>query len=175
MKKGVIVLVVLVIVAILAGTIYFVLRGNSPSNTSTGTTGMLPPVATSSAVDNGTSSFPTGSTFQIGTAQGAVTVSNFYKTMNRITEDNETVVLGESGSYSIVYNRDDSSFIIDLTWVPGSLQDARDAAEAVFLNQVGVSKSDACKLNVGGGVVDKESQYYGDSFGLSFCTSTVIQ
>jgi len=179
MKKGVIIVLVLVVIAIIGGAIYFILRSASPSGTPTNTINTLPPVGTStvatSTTDNGTSSFPAGSTFQIGTNQGVVTVSNFYKTMDYITEDNAAVVMGEGDDYSVVYNRDDSSFGIVLTLVPGSLQDARTAAEAVFMKQVGVSEGDACKLNVSEGVTDKTSQYYGDSFGLSFCSSTVIQ
>jgi hypothetical protein len=175
MKKGIIILIVLVIIVIVAGIVYFVLRGAAPSTIPTNTPGNLPPAATStsSTVQNGTSSFPTGSTFQIGTNQGTVTVNNFYKTMDYITADNENVVLAETSDYSDDYVRAGSSFIIDLTVVTSSLQDVRAAAEAAFMSQLGVSESDACKLNVDEGVTDKNSSYYGDSFGLSFCSSTL--
>jgi hypothetical protein len=174
-KRNIILIALIIVVVIVVGVVYFVLRGASPSITSTNTTGNLPPVATpsSTVLDNGTSSFPTGSTFQIGTPQGVITVNNFYKTMAYITTDNENVVLAETDDYNVDYVRAGSSFIIALTAVTSSLQDVRNAAEAAFMGQLGVSESDACKLNVDEGVTDKTSQYYGDSLGLSFCSSTV--
>lgn len=174
MKKEIIILIVLVVVAVVVGVVYFVLRGASSGEIPIPvTTGTLPPVATGTqGLAAGSSSFPTGSTFQIGTPQGIVTVDNFYKTMDYITTDNETVVLAESDDYSDVYVRAGSSFIITLTVVTSSLQDVRDAAEAAFMSQLGISESDACKLDVDEGVTDQDSQYYGDSFGLSFCSSS---
>jgi len=168
---------IIIVAAILGVGIFFALRGAiSGSNQAGGGTGTLPPVATgTSPIANGTSSFPTGTTFQIGTDQGGVTVNNFYTTMDYITKDNETVVLAENDTFTIDYDRNDSGFIIALISVPGSLQDARTAAETVFLQQLGVSQSDACKLNVDERVIDKTSPYDGQLMGLSFCPSTIPQ
>lgn len=179
MKKSIIIALVIVVVAVLAVAVYFVLRGAAQPGGSAGGTGTLPPVATGTtgpAPGNGTSSFPTGSTFQIGTSQGSVTVNNFYGTMDYITEDDETVVLAENDNYSISYYRPDSGFIIVFTSVPaGTFQTERAAAESAFLSQLGISQSDACKLSVNERVTDNTSPYDGELMGLSFCPSTPSQ
>ncbi len=157
-------LIIIFIIALAVGA-YFLLRGNSASP-SAGTTENLPPVATST-----TSPFPTGNTFSINTSEGGVTVKNFYNTKAYATQDQQTVVLAQNDSYTIDYYRADSSFGIGL--LSGPFQATRNAAESVFLSQLGVSKSDACKLTVDETVLDKSSQYNGELIGLSFCPGAI--
>jgi hypothetical protein len=171
MGKKILIVVVVVIVLVLAGAVYFILTSGSSRGVQ-GTVGALPPIATGTTNLISTSSFPSGDTFQIGTSQGVVTVKNIYKSNDYITQDQQTVVLVENDTYTTVYNRDDSGFIIALLSVPGSLQTARDAAEANFLSQLGISESDACKLAVDERVLDKSSPYDGELMGLSFCGSS---
>ena len=181
MKNKFIILAITLVVVFVGIGIYFVLRNawqNNNQGVTQGTGGNLPPVATGTLpnqASTATSSFPTGSMFQIGTGQGVVTVKNFYNTDAYITEDQQTVVLVENNNYSIVYNRGDSGFIIDFVSVPDSLQTERTAAEADFLAQLGVSQADACKLNVDEHVTDKTSPDYGSAMGLSFCNSAPTQ
>jgi hypothetical protein len=170
MRKNIIIASIIIIVIVLGVAAYFVLRGaSSPNGTpvgNQGTGGNLPPVSTSSA------SFPSGTTFQIGTSQGSVTVNNFYKTEDYITQDQETVVLVENDNYTIVYNRDDSGFIIAiLVDAPG----VRSAAESAFLSQLGISQSDACKLTVNERILDTSSPDDGELMGLSFCGNGAFQ
>jgi len=166
MARKTIITIAIIAIILLTIVIYFVLRETSPTTSpgggSQGTSGSLPLVAT------GTASFPSGTTFNIGTSQGSVTVNNFYKTNAYITQDQQTVVLVENTNYTIVYNRDDSGFVIGL--LSGSLQETRDAAETAFLSQLGISKSEACKLTVDERVLDKASPYDGQLMGLSFCS-----
>ncbi|HEX4104173.1 MAG TPA: hypothetical protein VHZ04_01695, partial [Candidatus Paceibacterota bacterium] len=133
---------------------------------STGT-GTLPPVASPTPLVT-----PSGSTFVIGTNQGQVPVNNFYENPDYVTTDNQTVVLTENATYTIVYNVSDSSFIISLLSTP--LPAARTAAESAFLQQLGITESDACKLNVDEGVpISVSDQYPGEDLGLSFCPGAV--
>lgn len=173
MKKKLIILLAVILVAIAIVT-YFVFRNVSQTgNQGLEAGGTLPPIATGtgSSVSVSSSSFPSGNTFQIGTNQGAVTIKNFYNSPDYITQDNETVVLTENNTYTIIYNRDDSGFIIGLLSVTGSdsLQATRAAAEADFLNKLGVSQGDACKLTVDERILDKNSPDDGNLIGLSFC------
>ncbi len=172
MNRKIIIIFIVAAILILALIAYFALRG-TPMNSGTGTGGNLPPIATGTTSFNGssTASIPSGSTFEIGTSKGTVTVNNFYKTMDYITHDQQTVVLAENEAYTVVYNRSDSGFIIGILAEP--LQAARDAAEAAFLNQLEVSKSDACNLTVDERVLDTNSPYDGELIGLSFCPGAI--
>ncbi len=186
MRKLFIIVIVAIAVILVAAGIYLSLRGVRPnaSGGSASSTGSLfpsltpnsggsapaTPSGTSVAVSTSTAAFPTGSTFQIGTAQGVVTVKNFYKTAAYITQDNETVAIVQQNDYAIGYYRPDSSFTIVFNSVPsGSFASLRATAEQAFLAALGISQADACKLTVSESVVDKTSPYIGQAFGLSFC------
>jgi hypothetical protein len=182
MRKKIAIIIVALVAVIVAVGVYFAIRAALQSSRGSGVQepgGILPPVATGTLPNQATtatSSFPAGNTFQIGTGQGVITVNNFYKTDAYITEDQQTVVLVENDNYTIVYNRDDSGFIIAfLSMQNSSLQALRAAAEADFLSQLGVSESDACKLNVDESVTDKTSADYGSAMGLSFCENPSAQ
>ncbi len=172
MKKSIIIVIAIIVIAAVLGAVLLLIKNGMPGNNQAGQGGLLPPVATGTpgqSLSSTLAAAPTGSTFQIGTPQGSVTVNNIYTSNDYITLDGQTIVIAQSGDYSIVYNVGDSSFVIALTLVPGSLQAARDAAESVFLQKLGISENDACKLNVNEGVTEKGSPYYGQSLGLSFC------
>jgi len=111
------------------------------------------------------------SRFIIHTKQGDVAVLDFRKHAAYVTGDQQEVVLAENDNYTIVYNRDDSGFIIGL--LSGSLPETRAAAEAAFLSQLGVSENDACRLTVDERVLDKSSPYNGELIGLSFCPGSM--
>lgn len=166
-RKTILIIVIIVVVVIIAAIVYLATRGVPAPGGSQLVRGGLPPVETVSP----TAPFPSGDTFVIGTSQGGVTVKNFYKTMDYITQDQQTVVLAESSTYQDVYLRGSSSFIIDLLLPP--LTETRAAAETSFLNQLGISKTDACKLAVDERVLDKTSPYDGYLVGLSFCPGAV--
>jgi len=128
------------------------------------TTGTLPPVSTSTP----TTIIPTSTTITLGTSQGSVAVNNFYQNAQTITQDQQAVIIRNSGDYVITYNVPDSSFSIAILSMP--LEAARQAAESAFLSELGVSQQDACKLTVYEGVpIGVSDEYPGESFPLSFC------
>jgi hypothetical protein len=186
MRRLFIIAIIAVAILLVGMGIYLSLQGirGNLSGTATSTTGNLFPSSTASGigsspaassgtsvtVNTSTGAFPSGSTFQIGTAQGTVTVKNFYKTALSITADNGTVTLAQNNDYAIGYYRPDSSFTIVFSSVPsGSFTSLRTQAEQEFLSMLGISEADACKLSVSESVVDKSSSYIGQALGLSFC------
>jgi flagellar basal body-associated protein FliL len=181
-KKTIIILVIIVIILVIAA--FFLFQKNSSTSGGVGEeTGTLPSTsvnATTTATNTTpmTSNivFPTSSALTLGTAKGNVTMNNFYKSADYIAEDRQTVeIQQQTSTYSIVYNVSDSSFIITILSMP--FETTREAAETVFLNSLGISRQDACKLNVSEGVpafVSDSDQYIGKSFPLSFCASSTF-
>ncbi len=178
-KKTIIIIVIILVVAVF----FLFQKSSSTSGGGEGETGTLPSTsvnATTTATNTTpiTSNivFPTSSALTLGTAKGNVTMNNFYKSADYITEDRQTVeIQQQTSTYSIVYNVSDSSFIITILSMP--FETTREAAEAVFLNSLGISRQDACKLNVSEGVpafVSDSDQYIGKSFSLSFCASSTF-
>lgn len=111
---------------------------------------------------------PVGETFTIGTAEGILTVKNFYKSAVAIVEDTD-VVLKETRDYSIHYSRADSSFQVIIMNKPTAA--ARSAAEKDLLSILGVQLADACSLKVVVIVPLPVDQASAGSFRLSFCPS----
>lgn len=168
MRKKIIIVLVIVIVLAIIGVSFALWWNKSGSGTgsssTTTTTTNFPPVSTSTTP----AAIPTSTTVTIGTSQGSVTMNNFYQTADSITQDQQTVIIHNDPQYSIEYNVGDSSFSIGILSTP--LEASRQAAEAVFLSRLGISKQDACKLKVYEGVpADVSSQYVGQYFPLSFC------
>ena len=118
--------------------------------------------------------YPTGDTFQIGTPSGAVTVNNFYKHPVEISSDRTSVLVAKSGAYLIGYYTPNSAFIIAIMATP--VPEMQTEAEAVFLSTLGISKGDACKLNVNVGVPYRvDPSYAGENLPLSFCPTGAFQ
>jgi hypothetical protein len=115
--------------------------------------------------------FPTGPTFDIGTATGVVTVKNLYAP-NAPVNMVQSVVFKETQDYLMVYDPVDSNFWIAVT-VPNAFSTWRPVAEKDFLQTLGISTADACKLDVTEGVI----YFAGDSndglsFPLTFCDTS---
>lgn len=162
-KKIIIAVLVLIILGVALAIFFFARKNPSTTGVPGDITGTLPIETTTPPGPP-----PTGDTITLGTTQGDVTTKNFYKSADYTTQDKETVVVHATSTYSIVYNVSDSSFIITLLAMP--LEAARQAAETAFLSYLGVSKQDACKLNVYEGVPASVSdQYSGTPIPLSFC------
>jgi hypothetical protein len=169
-KKIIIIIVALVVVAGVALAIsFFVQRnaatvGSAVNSTSTGSTGIVPPVVTSTP----TTATPTSTTITLGTSEGNVTVNNFYQNAQTITQDKQAVIIQNNADYAITYNVPDSSFSIAILSTP--LEAARQEAESAFLSELGISQQVACKLTVYEGVpISVSDEYPGESFPLSFC------
>ncbi|MFA6494771.1 MAG: hypothetical protein WC246_00160 [Candidatus Paceibacterota bacterium] len=108
------------------------------------------------------------SVFSIPTAQGAVTVNNFYQNAVIVAAGGSEALVARNPGYDISYYQPDNSFAISISQKP--VMAMRTQAEAAFLQKLGISQSDACKLKVTVGVpISVDQQYAGTDFGLSFC------
>jgi regulator of protease activity HflC (stomatin/prohibitin superfamily) len=172
-KKVIIIVSAIIAVVIVVGVVFFVIQQNALNTGGSGTTaGGLPPVSVptgATGVQTPPVVIPTSTAITLGTNQGSVVVNNFYQSPGAtVTQDQQAVIIENSGDYAITYNVPDSSFSIALLSLP--LEAARQAAESAFLSALGISKQDACKLTVYEGVpIGVSDQYPGESFPLSFC------
>jgi hypothetical protein len=115
---------------------------------------------------------PVGDTLVLGTPRGSVTVTNFYKTADRIVGQSEAV-LKETGDYIIVYSTIDSNFRIAIV-AARNQRAARDAAESEFVRILGVAEKDACMLTVSVSMpYDSGGDIAGGVYPLSFCAPGV--
>ena len=111
---------------------------------------------------------PSQNTVTIGTSQGNVAVNNFYKTVT--SQDEEYVTFEQSSDYELLYDTEDSSFVVSI--LNGPIAQTVPEAEQAFLGAVGVSKSDACKLNVTVGIpAALAGTQFSEGLPLSFCPS----
>ena len=109
-------------------------------------------------------SYPKGDFFELGTERGSVAVKNFYKTAKEIVD--AEVVLAETPDYLIVYKPLEGNFDIFILSA-NNLHDLIQLAEEKLLEQLGISREDACKLNVA--VYGANPAFGGDVRPLSFC------
>ena len=107
---------------------------------------------------------------QIPTQSGSVVTNNFQNTA--AYRFSTVTVLESQPNYAIVFYPKTNSFQITLTETP--IQTARNQAEQVFLKDLGVSTTDACKLNV---VLDvpyaADPNLSAANYGLSFCPNAI--
>lgn len=173
--KKIIILGLLVLLA-LAAIFFFVSRQSGAPGLG-GVTGTLPAAVTSTPVAPATTStssatgfvpsVPSGGNFVLGTAQGSVTVNNFYAGA-KISADGTSVLVAETPAYVISYYAPDSSFNILIEQMPFAT--VRAEAESAFLQKLGISEQDACKLKVQvGAPIGVDPSHAGQNLGLSFC------
>ena len=191
MKKTLIIILIIVVIALGVG-LYFLFA--HPSNlgtqtvTNTQSTGGLPaPVINGSPSISSTTnssnlpdyigpasevlgSLPGGGMLQIGTAQGTVTVNNFYTNDPPVVEG-DVIVFKQTPNYDMTYDPSTSEFWLAILGTP--FETWRVAAEQDFLSTLGISQADACKLSVTSGVLySPGNSLDGESFPLSFCSNT---
>ena len=170
MKKIVITLII-AITFIVGGMVYLSLR---PKISSAQTTGVDNPVEPSSSLPDYASSasewfgsIPTGTTLNLGTRQGTVTVNNFYASDPPVDTDGY-MIIKITENYYIDYDPINSNFWIGIIGMPFSAW--QTIAEQDLLATLGVSQGDACKLTVTEGVIYNPSNPLdGQSVPLSFC------
>lgn len=110
---------------------------------------------------------PTQSQLDLATPRGTVTVNNFYLTAAEVSSNGDALVT-TTAAYQIVYYRQDGSFLIHVLAMP--FEASRQKAEAEFLEILGVSRADACRLEVTVGTSrDVDENRAGRMYGLSFC------
>ncbi|MFA6193275.1 MAG: hypothetical protein WC726_00200 [Parcubacteria group bacterium] len=102
----------------------------------------------------------------IAVKDGGVVINNPYKNATTVVSGNADVQ--KTPNYEIVYLATSKSFVISLSG--SNLADSRSQAEQAFLDSLGVSKTDACKLTVSLGVAPEVNKAAaGKNYGLSFC------
>jgi hypothetical protein len=117
---------------------------------------------------------PPGDTLSIGTTKGTVTMDNFYNNAVYLDQAEQTVVIQQSSTYSIIYNIPDSNFAITIVGTP--FASVRPTAEGAFLTTLGISQSDACKLSVTiNAPYNVDSNPADQGVGLSFCGGGAFQ
>ena len=171
MKKILIVFIILIIVG--GGFfVWFLLKGSVPINSgkdNTVTQGVLP--ITSPATKESSLTVPAGDTIAIGTTQGIITVKNFYK--NVVGWQEEYAIFKQSAAYDLLYDTEDSSFVVSIK--SGVLSQVRPLAEQAFLDTLGISQNDACKLVVIVGVDPLvDPSLANRALSLSFCASSTF-
>jgi len=177
MRKIIIAVIVIVVIALCAG-LYFLFAhqgGSTGTGSAGGQLGTLPAVGTSTTAGTASNASdvygvpPTGAQFSIGTPQGTVTVNNFYLANPPVVEGG-TIIIKQAQNYAITYDPATSEFWLAITGTPFTT--ARAAAEQDFLATLGISKADACKLSVTSGIVYSPGDPNdGKSFPLSFCAT----
>jgi hypothetical protein len=113
---------------------------------------------------------PQGDTFVLGTPSGSVTLKNFYKLP--LVIDEEFLILENTDDYQITYDTEANQFFIYASSSP--LSAARAAGETAFLAMLGISRDDACKLNVAEGYPRGVSST-GLGTTLSFCATGAFE
>lgn len=187
------VLIVVVVIALIAAGVLFVLYGNRRffgHDTFTPTTSTVPTTPGSTAPDyvlptptpppNG-ASLPTSTTFVIQGRSGGVLVRNFYTDALDVGAFGTTI--GGGVDYTITYVRSTGTFMIFLQpFIRERVAGARADAEALLLQRLGLvdRKQDACKLNiimsVDATLQERLNLRLPDNLGLSFCpTISVIE
>ncbi len=133
--------------------------------------GLSPSPSSSPAVPAIT--IPAGNMITLGTAHGSVTMNNFYTNAAYIDQNQQAVVIQQSSTYNLIYYIPNNTFALTIFGTP--LKIAQSEVEVGFLNALGISRIDACKLNVRVGVrYDIDPNDAGRNLGLSFCASGVF-
>jgi hypothetical protein len=162
MSNRIKIIIAIIVIILVAGVIIFwFLRSSQSASqiTTSGNAGSETSVPISGAPAS--LQVPTSSIIQMEGAGGTVMVNNFYK--NVIAYEDEFLILAQTSDYEITYDTVQNQFYIE---VFGTSDASRSAGEQNLLSILGVSQSDACRLNVG------ES---GDESGFSFCGGGAFQ
>ncbi len=96
---------------------------------------------------------------------------NFYANPVEINSERDAVIK-VAPEYRMVYFAKDGAFLITIESLP--FAEARAKAEADFIDNLRISKEDACRLTVAEAVPqDVDPSLAGLDFGLSFCRGGV--
>ncbi|MFA5961412.1 MAG: hypothetical protein WC848_01875 [Parcubacteria group bacterium] len=107
-------------------------------------------------------------TFTIATQTGTVAVNNIYKLPDAKPLDLDGVNFKNTQYYYMAYYPKQQGFIIAM--MDPNIQKAREIAESDFLDILGITKDQACQLNVSLTVPPTVNETAsGGNYGLSFC------
>ena len=179
-KKTIIIINIIVLIAIIFGFMYFYGKTSQKKavptqNNTTEPTQVVPingnkitPTVNQTQTQN-SSSTPEGILKITGKDGESVLVNDFYKSpYTQVFDPQNDATIKESTDYSIEYQPNFQAFYINLNG--NDLYISRTNAEQGLLDKLGISKDDACKLNVNLGVVySVNPRASGVEYGLSFC------
>ena len=172
-KKLIIVILIFLVVIFVAWMLFFKLGflgiGNIPTTTNKNSSGETSITTPLTPMVTDFPNAPQGDSFAIGTPEGSVTVKNFYKLPVMI--DGELLIIEDTNDYQITYDTLNSQFYIYASSSPVVV--SRQEGESAFLSVLGISREDACKLDVAEGSVTMaatDTNY----LSLSFCASSTF-
>ena len=111
-------------------------------------------------------------TLMINTPSGQVEINDVLLNPEKVLSGGWGVVVKRTSQYSMVYYEADQGFVISIE--DTDVEAARTAVESVFLTTLGISESDACKLNVSLSVPrDINFDLAGKNYRLSFCPNGI--
>ena len=107
----------------------------------------------------------------IKSPDGKVKIDNIYKNkIDKLTQNDITFI--QSDNFQIYYYPENLWFSITLLGY--NLNKSRTEAEKKFLDTLGITKEQACKLHVNLGVpYSINSETSGQNYGLSFCSDSL--
>jgi hypothetical protein len=169
MKFSYIVIIIVAVIAGLAGYLLFFRSQNANQNPGNGSpsTASQPSVI----VPLDPAIIPAGEKIVFGTSSnGAVTVNNFYKIAKGY--DGDALVIRNAAEYQIIYVGENSAFGIYI--IGGSVESSRKAAEEDLLAILGISQAETCLLKVSWSVSPAIAQNLsGHNYPLSFCPGSL--
>jgi hypothetical protein len=113
---------------------------------------------------------PRSAMLSLGTASGTIQVNNFYGFGAGVV-DGGVIIIKSTSSYWFTYDPLSGSFWIAVAGRP--FDGVRAVAEQDFLATLGISQTDACKLDITEGIPYVAGDPLdGRSFSLSFCSVT---
>ena len=156
-KTTIIIAITVIVVALIGGGVFLFLQHqptapvtsqNGVGTPSSGTTLSLGDalVPLSDISSGPPADAPQGATISFQTANGAVTLNNFYTGAQGYWAPLDAVLLTNNSAYAIWYYRDPSNFLIEVA-LNGTTAD-EDAAETVLATDLGVSQNELCSLPV---------------------------
>lgn len=138
-KRGILIVLVLILLTV-AG--YFILRKQKPKTTSTTTTTPLKtPIPEISSPHFELSQIQKREYLEIS----GIKVDNFYK-KSILTGDDGYSLFVKTSKYKIMYIPIDNSFLISI--IDNPFDSVKPEAEEAFLNDLLITKEEACKLTV---------------------------
>ncbi len=109
-------------------------------------------------------SIPTSDKINISNIQ----VSNFYKTAGKIGKSGEVYLPTDEKRYQILYTEKFNQFLISILASP--FDDVRPEAEESLIKQLGISRGEACSLDVSITTPTfANPDFSGKTYKLSFC------
>ncbi|OGY99725.1 MAG: hypothetical protein A2945_01860 [Candidatus Liptonbacteria bacterium RIFCSPLOWO2_01_FULL_52_25] len=141
------------------GVVVFLMRQSPFGQGRDANVGMNDPTALPVAGVPTSLQVPSGDVIQIGTSHGIIEVKNFYR--NIVAYESEFLIVVRTADYEITYDTTRSSFYVAVLVSTGP---ALTRGEEALLGLLGVTQSDACKLDVAEGLAGSPG-----SGPLSFC------